>query len=1136
MQESDRSNVYLGGSGSQLPDHESDSENSMADGEQLRDAETVTAMPMRPTMHYPAMYPVYNSPVAPPSYVRSQLPEHFYYPPHIYSPPFPVQSSQASVAPPLPEEELPAFKHSAKPVKFHLDTILSLKASNVLEKDFGVGLFRGLYYTVDPDRREFQWPERRLTNEERLLVLFNCMRKLGFDTLGLFLRTLFRRDYPVYTSVSRTIQSFLSADSPNAETHPVSIVDAIFRHVKSERWSDKRRIPIHFTVPQYALPPSKRLLPPEPIPKPPSNSTRGALLNWAFERVVEQVDSESTSLTRLSILKRMPKEVITWTSVLNWSIVHVQEVIATTAPVVFTVLCTISVNQDIRKRLRRPDTPTSRPLHRPDTTSTATSAPQEEPLLPEPVNIDDDDDAPTISLESGVPKRTRRDPWLSATIALLCLLYMRYRYMIVFPSIVGLFLFTCGTNRDTIVMLSRFGLTVSYSTILGILHTLAADSSARLKMLGEAVKVGQPIFQFLFDNVNKMRRAWEQVLGHRDEVKSGTASTVIELEDVPDGALDHDKLEARIKEQKRREMTFEKLLEDIDWEHIEGIGTATLLRTWVNQIPPLNKFKPNVETMFKVTHSLHPLRLRKSRIHTLRPTNIDESSTAGVLQVVQNLVSQLGIAVSSLTKWVFFFCGDQLSIDRLRHVKMYMGKAEGHERYSWVMPVIQLWHMKWAWQKAIFRTHWSTVPSDAGLRYDTYSIFRRDKFNHEKCDFYHAHHILEDRFVAMILEALRSLCEEKSKISYLSNVRLTDCLERYFSTGGPLDGCTFEELVELAETVYQRYLCSAAYTDTISGYRPEETYGPAPVQPADEDQAKSDDLKQSEPDCISARKAVRTNRAKAQEKRNVSTGDQLLANEINFLRMTFWYLEMCAGISEGDIGRVFAIIKLLRFSFWGVGSTNYANELLEQACNFLCDFPEDLVTAILNNYLVNTSGLPGKWFELDLLQEHLNFWLKRLFNSKSHEFDSRHLSEAVGLNIWGFSSLREHVPRMFGVRGNAGKHTNSDRRADINALGKYLRSRGVLKFSPSRSHPYSIDDEFGRGMDQLREGIASFVERTLEGGPQSSVQLPHTGEEPETSDGESENQPSAESELPANPLELSDGMIETRRFDSKYPE
>lgn len=46
------------------------------------------------------------------------------------------------------------------------------------------------------------------------------------------------------------------------------------------------------------------------------------------------------------------------------------------------------------------------------------------------------------------------------------------------------------------------------------------------------------------------------------------------------------------------------------------------------------------------------------------------------------------------------------------------------------------------------------------------------------------------------------------------------------------------------------------------------------------------------------------------EKINFSGGDQCLATTVNFIRMTFWYLEMCAAVAEGDIGRVFEIIKV----------------------------------------------------------------------------------------------------------------------------------------------------------------------------------------------------------------------------------
>lgn len=100
--------------------------------------------------------------------------------------------------------------------------------------------------------------------------------------------------------------------------------------------------------------------------------------------------------------------------------------------------------------------------------------------------------------------------------------------------------------------------------------------------------------------------------------------------------------------------------------------------------------------------------------------------------------------------------------------------------------------------------------------------------------------------------------------------------------------------------------------------------------------------------------------------------------------------------------------QFLRFSFWGAGCNNYGNELLELACNFLAEFPEDLKKIIFENYLVNPSGRRGHWFELDLLQEHFNFWLKRLFNTKTTSFEAHHLSVNVSRCTPPNRVLRSH--------------------------------------------------------------------------------------------------------------------------------
>ncbi|KAF8342322.1 uncharacterized protein EI90DRAFT_2858923, partial [Cantharellus anzutake] len=81
-------------------------------------------------------------------------------------------------------------------------------------------------------------------------------------------------------------------------------------------------------------------------------------------------------------------------------------------------------------------------------------------------------------------------------------------------------------------------------------------------------------------------------------------------------------------------------------------------------------------------------------------------------------------------------------------------------------------------------------------------------------------------------------------------------------------------------------------------------------------------------------------------------------------------------VHDGNIGRTYEIIKWLCFYFFGVGSPNYGNELLHQVCDFWWHLSPETHLTILTCYLVNPSGLPGQFHEHDLLQEHLNFWLK----------------------------------------------------------------------------------------------------------------------------------------------------------------
>ncbi|KAJ7648322.1 hypothetical protein DFH06DRAFT_997294 [Mycena polygramma] len=919
-----------------------------------------------------------------------------------------------------------------------------------LALDFGHKLFDGILPGTaigGRQRKHFVWPSGvDIVTEDRVLVVLRAIKRTGFATLGAFLSALFGNEYNKHPTVYHTIAAFLQAKDKLSQNHPIAIIELIFGHRKSQEYTGGIPLEPNFDVPRYALPPSIRLT--AIVPTNSANTTRNAMINWALQCMIGRFETETRQLLLpIHGFLRRPKDPdLMWDMLLLWNMVSSQETISLHAPAIFTLFTTIAVNRSARKKLDAAASPL---------------------VPPHP----EEDVVPDETFPFGLQPNPA--PWClqAVTVFILALLAFRNRFAIFFPILIGVFLFTCNVHRDVIALLCRLGLSISYSMILAQLHVLGADSAAQLQFLGAFDPEIGPQFLLLFDNVNKMKRTWRATLGHKDEVKSGTAATAIKLVGVLPGAFLSEPLENAVREGKRRNLTFQQLYDDIDWPHIRGIGKGTILRIWLKHIPALAHHRPAVENLFSSTHRKHVLQLRKSEIHTARPTNIDESTTAGAASVLLNLIlGQLRVIPSTLYRWMVMICGDQLSIDRVRKIKWYSRKAgDPFERFEWALPVLQLWHLKWNWQKCIFRLHW---PRDHfgsgifGLRHDCHLI-DRGKFNPEKCDFYPAHHILEDRFDAVALDALRLLCEESTGIENGPEIKLLDALQSYFSPGGHLENSSFEDLEKMAVLVYTRYLSNGA-SEMARGQadRSTDVYGPGWKTDVDAD---SDAEGKGSMSLMNAALSLKR-------------GVRVLITLCHFMRMTFWYLEMCAAVAEGDIGRVFEVIKLLRFSFWGAGSTNYGNELLELACNFLYEWSDELRITVLENYLVNPAGRIGHWLELDLLQEHYNFWIKALFNSKSHDFDSNHLSEGVGLNISGISSLRERFPGLFGLKKNGQKHRDIKAIDDINKLGAHFRAEHILVFESGRNQAYQVQNDFALGMSMLKgKTLKTFLERTLAG-------------------------------------------------------
>ncbi|KAF6758429.1 hypothetical protein DFP72DRAFT_887229, partial [Ephemerocybe angulata] len=356
------------------------------------------------------------------------------------------------------------------------------KRASLSERQFSAGIFEDILYELPTkaatsqqrsrrSRATYQFPNSdKLNAEARAVVVYRCMRRAGFDSFGELLKVYFSGEHTFsqYKEITQALSEFMKSKKANESEHPVAIVDYFFRHPNS---LDRA---LSLTVPSYALPPSVRLDGTYAQERPRHSSTKNALLDWSLGRILELVDLESERLLQSSFgFTRSPTDMLNWTNLTSWSITASQEIIATEAPAIFALLSTIAVNENTRSRVKlarhipTPSAPTPEPI--PPSSPAQELSPTREDELPAPPNRSPFLETTPPSL-SGVPADSRRDPWLGVTVAILALLYFRYKYAIVFATVIGIFLFTCNANRDIISILGRMGLTVAYDTILATLH------------------------------------------------------------------------------------------------------------------------------------------------------------------------------------------------------------------------------------------------------------------------------------------------------------------------------------------------------------------------------------------------------------------------------------------------------------------------------------------------------------------------------------------------------------------------------------------------------------------------------------------------------------------------------------------
>ncbi|KAH9008822.1 hypothetical protein EDB84DRAFT_1549546, partial [Lactarius hengduanensis] len=205
------------------------------------------------------------------------------------------------------------------------------------------------------------------------------------------------------------------------------------------------------------------------------------------------------------------------------------------------------------------------------------------------------------------------------------------------------------------------------------------------------------------------------------------------------------------------------------------------------------------------------------------------------------------------------------------------------------------------------------------------------------------------------------------------------------------------------------------------------------------------------------------------QERGTLGGDMVFENAILFLRDGLILREFSDAIKSGDSGRVLLVLKLWALSFRGSGRSKYAYEVLHLLHNVTHVWPEPVVRIVLNNWLVNPTGKANSFVELDLMQEHLNYWIKTYYQAHGSGASWEWLA-TISPCIEVLRRLATEVNNTLGSKqGN--RHASADLTKDIKILMDSLEQNDVYKEVLGRT----LGDDESPAPDAIGEGYSALT-------------------------------------------------------------
>ncbi|KAJ7799790.1 hypothetical protein B0H13DRAFT_1673295, partial [Mycena leptocephala] len=485
----------------------------------------------------------------------------------------------------------------------------------------------------------------------------------------------------------------------------------------------------------------------------------------------------------------------------------------------------------------------------------------------------------------------------------------------------GVWHFACKSHIDVKRVYCRFGYSVSDTTARHALNSMTTASLAELRdKIKDATERGQTEGCLLLDNVQQYCDVHEQGIGRQSQLKVGTAGTWVELEDCAPGAFDAEPYYAKVAEQERKDLTTDDLFDSINWPHMR------------------------IHNMFRDGPlAIHRMRDgRKAKCQPLSTNSERSTETQGMRQAVKDFDGQTGIdsdAPGNLLSWIR---GDGASYANLLNLCNYSAPL-GTFKNKIATP--EIWHTGATDLTADVRNSLETSQnrkfsiralgtdigcnSTASNHYgpatssDPSSLskcshivgFKRPS-NVKSCDYYPTVRNLKLIWTAHVLDCWRIFFETDDLDAYFRNLAETNELP------------DLSTLLGYAMVLVDRYATQSAIRASLSESEStaadrsnkvpvgSEWVAPTTTIPPTHD-AQDPDL----PDLVDIIEGETTQKPpvpaktpedapKVHQEKDGFTGDRVLRNSQIFMQDFGWWIEFAHAVPEGDIGRVWEIMKV----------------------------------------------------------------------------------------------------------------------------------------------------------------------------------------------------------------------------------